>query len=139
MASTAVQAQGTTLQVDDSTPGTADTAVANFRSFSIDPAEAPDIDKSNLSSTKREYYVGLSGSGTFSCEWDNDYSDAGQDAIRAAEGDSSAEKTFLLTLPNAETISFSGYVKAAGAASGAVDGKLEGGCSVIIDGDLTYA
>lgn len=134
MASTAYPAQGTTLKVDDTTPGTADVLVANFRSWSVEPAEAPDVDKTNLSSVKREYYTGLAGSGTLTVEWHVDLDDAGQTAIREAEGDASNKKTLMFTFPNAKTMTYQGYIKSASGMSGAIDATIDGGFSMIIDG-----
>lgn len=138
MASTAVPVQGATLKVDDTTPGTADVLVGNFRSFSIEPSEAPDIDRSDLSSVIRETFVGLAGAGTFSAEWFVLAADAGQVLIRAAQGDSANKKTFKIELPNGDPINFAGYVKSAYGSSGGVDGLHEGGFSVLIDGAITY-
>lgn len=136
MPSTAIKAQGSTLQVDTSTPGTPDTAIANLKSFSGFDGEASEIDVSNLSSTSKEFQIGLTDSGTFSLEWHPDYSDSGQNAVRSAQATGSV-KAFLLTLPNGSTAAFDGLVKSAGAISGGVDGVVDGSVSIKITGDVT--
>lgn len=134
MASTAIDAQGATLQVDNATPGTADTAIANIKSFSGFDGEASEIDVTNLSSTAKEFKLGLKDFGSFSLEWNPDYSDAGQNVIRAA---GSNLKTFLLTLPNGTTAGFQGYVKNGDSISGGVDGVIDGSVSIKITGSVT--
>lgn len=134
MPSTAIDAQGATLQVDNATPGTADTAIANIKSFSGFDGEASEIDVTNLSSTAKEYKLGLKDFGTFSVEMNPDYSDSGQNVLRAA---GSSLKTFLLTLPNGTTAGFSGYVKNADSISGGVDGVVDGSVSIKITGSVT--
>lgn len=136
MPSTAIDAQGSTLQVDDLTPGTPDVAVANINSFSGFDGEASEIDVTNLSSTAKEYRVGLKDFGSFSLDWNPDYTDAGQNVIRSA---GNAVKTFLLTLPNGTTLTFQGLVKNADSISGGVDAVIDGSVSIKVSGDVTVA
>lgn len=138
MASTAINAQGATLEVDVAIAGTPDTEIANLKSFSGFDGEASEIDVSNLSSTSKEFRLGLKDSGSFGIEWHPDYSDAGQNDVRAAES-SGATKTFRLTLPNGTTATFAGLVKNAGSISGGVDGVVDGSVAIKITGDVTIA
>lgn len=138
MASTAIAAQGATLQVDKLTPGTADVSVANIKSFSGFDGEASEIDVTNLSSTAKEYRAGLQDFGSFSMEWNPDFTDDGQNEVRAAQA-SGAVKTFLLTLPNATTATFQGIVKNASSMSGGVDAVVDGSVSIKITGNVTIA
>lgn len=138
MASTAIKAQGSTLEIDVAIPGTADVEIANVRSFSGFDGEAGDIDITNLSSTAKEFDVGLQDAGGFSFEWHPDYADAGQNAVRAAQT-AGTLKTFMLTLPNATTATFAGYVKNAKGVSGGTDAVVEGSVSIKITGSVTFA
>lgn len=137
MTSTAYSAQGSTLQVDDSTPGTADVVIANIVSFEGFNGEAGEFDISNLSSQAKEFGLGLQDFGTFTSEWHPDLNDAGQTVCRAAQA-SAAVKTFLLTLPNADTVEFQGIVKAAQAMSGAIDAAVTGSLNIKITGVPTF-
>lgn len=138
MSSTAISAQGTTVQIDTTTAGSPDTEIANVFSFSGLDGEASEIDVTNLGSTAKEFRLGLKDYGSFSMEYHPDYSDAGQTALRAA-GVSAALKTFLITLPDTTTLTFEGYVKNADSVSGGVDGVLTGSASIKITGDVTVA
>lgn len=138
MASTAISAQGTTLEIDTVTAGTPDTEIENVKSFSGFDGEAGEIDVTNLSSTAKEFRVGLQDFGSFSFEWDVDLAATGQDAVRAAQA-SGAVKTFRLTFPDASTATFSGLVKNATSMSGGVDQVLTGSVSIKITGAVTFA
>lgn len=138
MTSTAISAQGTTVKIDDTTEGTADVVIANIFSFSGLDGEASEIDVTNLSSTAKEYRLGLKDFGSFSLEYHPDYDDDGQNALRAA-GISGAVKTFLITLPNAKTITFQGFVKNADSVSGGLDAVLTSSASIKITGSVAVA
>lgn len=138
MPSTAISAQGTTLQIDTTTPGTPDTEIANVFSFSGLDGEASEIDTTNLGSTAKEYRLGLKDFGNFSFEFHIDYDDAGQTELRGA-GVSGTKKTFRLTLPNAKTVTFEAFVKNADSITGGVDATLNGGASLRITGAVTVA
>lgn len=136
MASTAIAAQGATLEIDVAVAGTPDTAIKNIKSFSGFDGEAGEIDVTNLDSTAKEYRAGLQDFGSFSLEWNPDYADAGQNDMRSAQA-SGAVKTFLLTLPNGTTAQFAGIVKNASSISGGVDAVLDGSVSIKITGSVT--
>lgn len=136
MPSTAITAQGSTLEIDDAIPGTADTAISNVVSFTGFDGEASELDITNLDSTAKEKLAGLQDFGNFSFEMHPDYSDSGQDALRAAQA-SGALKTFQLTLSDATTIDFTGVVKNAQAVTGGVDAPLAGSCTISISGAIT--
>lgn len=136
MASTAISAQGTTIQVDDSTEGTADVVINNVASFSGFDGEASEIDVTNLSSAAKEYQVGLKDFGAFSMEIHPDFDDAGQNVLRTA---GNATKTFLVTLPNSKKLTFKGLVKNADSLNGGIDAVLTGTVTVKISGPVTVA
>lgn len=136
MASTAITAQGTTLEIDNTTQGTADQAIANVISYAGFDGEASEIDITNMSSTAKEKLAGLQDFGNFTFEFHPDYSDAGQEALRAAQT-SGALKTFQLTLSDATTIDFTGVVRNAQALNGAVDSALTSSCTISVSGAIT--
>jgi hypothetical protein len=138
MSSTAISAQGSDLEIDVTTPGTPDTVIANMFSFSGLDGEASEIDVTNLNSTAKEFKLGLKDNGGFNIEYHVDFDDAGQNDLRAA-GVSGATKKFMLTLPNAKTLTFSGLVKNADSISGGVDATVNGGASIRITGAVVPA
>lgn len=100
--------------------------------------ERADIETTHLTSTAKEYMLGLKDSGnfTFSLNWL--FSDAGQTALIAAEG-SDDEYDFKVTYPSTDTMTFSGYVKSVTGPSLGVDDKLNGSATIRISGDVTFA
>jgi len=137
MTSTAITAQGSTLQIDVAVPGTPDTEIENVISYTGFDAEAAEIDITNLSSTAKEKLLGLQDFGSFSMEIhpDFDAGAAGQNDLRAAQA-SGAEKAFLLTLPDGTTVAFSARVQNATSITGGVDAALAGSVSLTITGDI---
>lgn len=136
MTSTAINAQGTTIEVDSSSPGTPDTEIGNIASFSGFDGEASEIDVTNLRSTAKEFKLGLKDFGAFSMEIHPKYSDAGQTVLRSA---GSSIKTFKVTLEDATTLTFQGLVKNADSISGGIDAVVTGTVSVKVTGDVTVA
>lgn len=136
MTSTAIKTQGATLETDVAVAGTPDTAIANFHSFSGFDGEASEIIVTNLSSLAVEKLAGLIDNGNFNLNWHPDYSDAGQEDVRAAaiSGDT---KTFLLTLSDATNIKFSGVVKNAHSITGGVNAVVDGSVNIAVSGALT--
>ncbi len=136
MASTAISAQGSTIKVDDVTPGTPDVTIGNVTSFNGFDGEAAEIEITNLSSTAKERISGLADNGSFTMEIHPDYDDPGQIILRAAEA-SQEQKTFLLTLRDGKTIKWDGHVRNASSISGSVDSALTGSVSLTVKGDIT--
>lgn len=136
MASTAISAQGTTVEVDDSVVGTPDVVINNIASFSGFDGEASEIDTTNLSSAAKEYKIGLKDFGSFSMEIHPDYDDDGQNVLRSA---GNSIKTFKVTLPNSKTLTFEGLVKNADSLNGGIDAVLTGTVTVKISGPVTVA
>lgn len=136
MSSTAISAQGTTIEVDDSVVGTPDVVINNVASFSGFDGEASEIDTTNLSSLAKEYKVGLKDFGSFSMEIHPDFDDDGQNVLRSA---GNATKTFKVTLPNSKTLTFEGLVKNADSLNGGIDAVLTGTVTIKISGPVTVA
>jgi hypothetical protein len=106
-------------------------AIKGITDMSFSGADVPFLDMTSHDSTAKEFTSGLVDYGTFEMTINFDASDAGQDDLRAATGTS---KAFVVTLPNASTISFSAIV---GVASESI--PLEGVVSYTISCKLTGA
>lgn len=114
------------------------TPIGNLTSFKGFDGQANEIDKTNLSSDAKEFMLGLQDFGHFTFDVDKDFTDPGQLACDAAKRAGSL-KQFKLTLPNAKTATFSGYVKNS-PLDGGVDQILKTtGVSIRITGDVVYA
>lgn len=138
MTSTAISAQGTVFSIDTATSGSASfTAIGNVKTFSGFDGSSSEIDVTTLSSTAKEYRLGLEDNGQFAIELDRDFSDAGQTALLAAR-DAQAGKQFKLLLSNGESAVFTGYVKKFSMAGG-VDQVVKGSVDIRISGAVTWA
>ena len=137
MTSTAISAQGTTFAIDTSISGSPSfTLIKNIKSFTGFDGSNSEIDVTNLSSTAKEYRLGLEDNGQFALELDRDFSDAGQTALLAAR-DSQTGKQYELTLANGETATFTGFVKKFSMAGG-VDQVVKGSADIRISGPVTW-
>lgn len=135
--STAISAQGTTFAIDTASSGSPTyTTIANVKTFSGFDGSSSEIDVTNLSSTAKEYRLGLEDNGQFTIDLDRDLSDAGQTALLAAR-DSQAAKGFKLLLSNGTYATFTGYVKKF-SMSGGVDQVVKGACDIRISGAVTW-
>ena len=116
------------------------TAIANVKTVSeIESGSASEIDVTNLSSTAKEYRLGLVDNGSFSMAIHHSNADAGQAAAQARRLDGAATN-FKIILPSGTTptASFSGLVKKF-SKNAAVDGVVEGSIDVRINGAITWA
>ncbi|PQV50972.1 phage tail tube protein [Paraburkholderia sp. BL21I4N1] len=114
------------------------TPIGNLNNFKGFDGTANEIDKTNLSSTAKEFMLGLQDFGHFTFDVDKDFTDPGQVACDAAKR-AGTLKQFKLTLPNTRTATFSGYVKNS-PLDGGVDQILKTtGVSIRITGDVAYA
>lgn len=129
MASTAITAQGSDVTIDT-------TAIVNVVSFTGLDGQANEIEVTDLQSTAKEYLVGLADNGNFSMEWYPDYSDPGQNAVRAAAA-SGATVAIEITLSDATTVAFSAVVQNADTITGGVDAALSGSVSMKVSGAVT--
>ena len=130
----AISAQNSTLTIDG-------TAIGAIKSYSGFDGEASELDVTHLASTAKEFLIGLINNGTFGIEYFPDFTDAGQDALRAA-AISGATVAMVLSLPTGspmETATFNAVVKNAHSLSGAVDAPLEGSASLLISGAVTWS
>lgn len=113
------------------------TTINNIKTFSGFDGQASEIDVTNLSSTAKEFRLGLVDPGQFSMELDQDNTDAGQIALRAAQV-AGGIKNFKLTLPNTNTASFTAFVKKFSSAGG-VDQVVKASVDLRISGSITWA
>ena len=114
------------------------TGINNLKSFSGFDGQASELDRTNLSSTAKEFILGLVDYGQFNVDLDYDYADAGQAALLAALA-SGAVKTFKLTLPDTHTATFTAYVKRLPTAGGVDQVVKRSGVTLRITGAVTWA
>lgn len=116
------------------------TQVNNVKSYTGFDGSASELDKTNLSSTAKEFALGLVDPGQFSLELDVDMNDSGQAALRAKQ-QSGVITNFKLVLPGAVsnlTYTFTGYVKKF-SQSGGVDQIVKGSVDIRISGPVTLS
>lgn len=113
------------------------TQVNNWKTFNGFDGQATELDTTNLSSSAKEFKLGLVDYGQLQLEFDQDNSDTGQAAMLAAYA-ASAAKQFKITLPNNNTATFTGYVRKF-ASQGGVDQILKRSAEVRISGAVTWA
>jgi hypothetical protein len=113
------------------------TKISNVHDFSGFDGQAAEIDRTNLDSTAKEFALGLVDSGQFAINVDRDMNDAGQQAVDSARV-SGVLETFKLTLPNAKTATFTGYVKKF-SMQGGVDAVVKSQIDIRISGAVTFA
>lgn len=113
------------------------TSIANVKSFNGMDGSAAVIEVSNLQSAAKEKRMGLQDEGQFSITLDLDPADAGQLAMLAART-AQALKQFKLTLPTANTATFTGFCKKV-TAQGGVDAVLGRSVDIEITGPVTWA
>jgi hypothetical protein len=97
-----------------------------------------EIDTTHLTSTSKEYLMGLRDGGTFTFSVNFLFDDDGQAAVREAEA-SDDSFHWLVEYPSGNTCSFDGFVKSFSGPSADVDGKLSGSVNVKVTGDVVFA
>lgn len=124
----------TTGSTPTATPQTY-TQVNNVKTFTGFDGEASEIDVTNLSSTAKEYRLGITDPGKFSIEVDQDNTDAGQLAVRASQA-AGTLKSYKLILPDGHTFSFTAFCKKFASSLG-VDQVVKGSIDFRISGAIT--
>mgnify|MGYP001240612222 CR=1 FL=1 len=137
MANTVVKAQGTVVKVKDNAATPAFQTVGNVKSINFSGGEASDIDVTSLTSTTKEYELGLRDS--YSCELSIMYNpdDAGQVELEEMYADG-ASREFQVTLANSDVYTFNGLVKSF-PKSFAIDGVVETTVSIRLSGGVTIS
>ena len=120
----AISTVGCKLYIDATTPGTADVEVKGFDSIGFSGLEATEIETTAMCDTEKQFINGLLDLGTCSVGVNPDYTDAGQNDLRAEVG-STTVKTFKITLANADDIDFTAIVRT-NSTDMAKDSKVEG-------------
>lgn len=113
------------------------TEIAEVKTFSGLDGAASEIDVSHLGSTAKEYILGLVDEGGFSFEMNRVAADAGQAAVLTSRN-AGTVKSYKLTLPNAETATFSAFAKTFPVAGG-VDGVVMHNIGLRITGAVVWA
>lgn len=112
------------------------TAIGNFKTIKAFDGKTSKLDATNLASLAKEYRAGLIDPGNFSFDVDVDMTDAGQLALQNYRANSTLAN-FKLTLPNAHTATFTGFVESF-PWDGGVDKLLSATVNIIITGPVTY-
>jgi hypothetical protein len=116
------------------------TQINNVKSYTGFDGSASELDRTNLSSTAKEFVLGLVDPGQFSIEVDIDLNDVGQAALRAKQ-QSGVISNFKLVLPGVVanlTYTFTGFVKKF-SQTGGVDQVVKGSVDIRITGTVTLA
>lgn len=116
------------------------TQVNNIKDFSGFDGSASELDRTNLSSTAKEFVLGLVDPGQFSINFDVDMNDPGQAAVRSKQ-QSGVISNFKLVLPGAVanlTYTFTGFVKKL-TVTGGVDAIAKSSVDIRISGTVTLA
>lgn len=133
MASQAISAQDSKLEIKVNTTATEIKEVKSFKGFD---GSASELDATTMRSTAKEFRKGLRDNGSFSIELNRVFDDPGQMALDTAQGsDQPAE--FVLTLPNGTTATFSALVMSFDL-SGGVDALVASTAALRISGAVTW-
>lgn len=133
-----VDTTGLTITAAGNATPVAWTQINNLLKFSGFDGEASELDTTNLSSTAKEFLLGLQDWGQFQVDMNRDFSDAGQQALDAAKR-SGAPKSFKLTLPNGKTKTFTALVKNSPLTGGVDELVQSTGVTLRISGDVVDA
>lgn len=116
------------------------TAIANVKSGTdLESGSSPEIDVTDLTSTAKEFRLGLVDNGSFSLTLFHSNADAGQAALQARRLDG-AVTSMKIILPSGTTptASFTALVKKF-SKSVAVDGVVEASVDIRVTGTITWA
>lgn len=115
------------------------TTIGDVVSFSGFDGQASEIDVTDLSSTAKEFKLGLTDNGGVSVTLNTVKGDAGQVALQAAK-DAGTSRTFKLTLPSGtpSVATFTAFVKQMPVAGG-VDAKVSSTVALRISGAVAWA
>lgn len=134
MPSTASSAQGTTLEVQAAGSPTTWLPVGNFTTWSGPSGEAAEIDVTNLSSTRKEYLIGLADEGNYTFNLHYDPDDAGQARMKALRASGGVGR-FRLTHPTSAVEEFNGFVKSF-PRDGGVDSAIAAAVNIRVTGEV---
>ena len=137
----AKSSQGTIVSVSAVTPATTYTPVNCTVGVNMEDAEATDIDITCLSSTSKEYLVGLQDAGTLTLDLNVEFGDAGYKILKEAKKNGTKIGFEIeLAKDGTETkgrlFTFNGFVKSLPWAA-TVDAAITGSANVKISGIVT--
>ena len=138
----AKSAQGMTIGIS-TLPATTYTPIYCTTTVNMEDGESADIDVTCLSSTAKEYLIGIQDSGSLSLDLNVVFGDAGYALLQAAKA-SGDKYGFQIELAKegaettGRTFTFEGYVKSL-PFTGAVDAAITGTANVRISGAVTEA
>ncbi|WP_087686808.1 phage tail tube protein [Pandoraea sp. PE-S2R-1] len=136
MASPAISAQGSKLEIGSTDASPTYTRIRGFKSFTGFDGQASELDATDLESKAKEYLLGLQDAGNFNFDLNVNRSDPGQIALEAARK-SGALRSFRLTLPDGQVATWSGLVKST-PLQGGVDAILTGTVNTRISGEVIW-
>lgn len=110
--------------------------VGNVKSYAHNPAPKAQVDVTHMGSDAKEFIGGLQDRGTCDIAYDVDDTDKGQMALRSSLAGSGIRSTFVITLRNTKTRTFSGEVFSVGE-SASVDEAVRSSTSIRITGPVT--
>lgn len=106
-----ISAQGSTLHINTGTVGVPVwTKINGLQSFVTPDGETPELEVTDLDSTKKEFIAGLGDEGSFSFEAKELSADPGQVALLAAK-DAGEVTALKVTLSNAVVLTFDVIIK----------------------------
>jgi len=131
---------GKTLTATGTATGATYTAIANVRSGTdLESGSSPEIDVTDLTSTAKEFRLGLVDNGSFALTLFHSNADAGQAALQARRLDGAAvNMKVILPTGTTPTASFSALIKKF-SKSVAVDGVVEASVDIRVNGVITWA
>lgn len=112
--------------------------VGNMRSFSGFDGQASEIDTTHLSSTAKEYLVGLRDFGNISIDLDFKKTDQGQQALRGMYANTGIATLCTLTLSDNSVATFNAMCKQF-SLNGGADDAVRSTAQLRITGDVTWS
>ena len=133
--------QGTVIGVSSTVPGVTFDQIDCTIGINLEDSESADIDVTCISSTAKQYLVGVQDSGTLTLDLNVDFNNVGYKILQTAKA-SGNEVAFEIELAKegtetkGRTFTFNGFVKSLPWAA-AVDAAITGTASVKISGAVT--
>jgi len=134
----ALKSQGITLARGDGGNPETFTAIAEITDFTGPGGQANEIDVTHLTSTGKEFLMGLKDEGTFTFNGNLVPSDAAQTGLRT-DRDNQTKRNFKLTLTDnpATVLTFAAFVQGFSISAG-VDDKINLDVTLRISGAVTW-
>jgi predicted secreted protein len=134
--STAISAQGTSIQIDTGTSGTPNlVAITNVSDISGFDGKATEIDTTSLTSAAKERVLGLQDWGQVTLSAFINLKEASHAALLAAKKDGKV-RNFTVTLSDGSKLAFAAFVTTFPIAA-KVDAALTGSIVLTVTGDIT--